>query len=63
AAHGIAVAPGAPFEAAPLGQDHVRVTVGLVRDGFPELAAVLAAAARAVPRGGARSRSLPRGTR
>ncbi|MEV0270172.1 aminotransferase class I/II-fold pyridoxal phosphate-dependent enzyme [Hamadaea sp. NPDC050747] len=63
AAHGIAVAPGVPFEAAPLGQDHVRVTVGLVRDGFPELAAVLAAAARAVPRGGARSRSLPRGTR
>ncbi|MEV6971138.1 aminotransferase class I/II-fold pyridoxal phosphate-dependent enzyme [Hamadaea sp. NPDC051192] len=63
AAHGVAVAPGAPFEAAPLGQDHVRVTVGLVRDGFPELASVLAAAARAVPRGGARSRSFPRGTR
>jgi len=63
AAHGVAVAPGAPFEAAPLPVDHVRVTVGLVRDGFPALAAILADAARAQPRGGARSRSLPRGTR
>jgi DNA-binding transcriptional MocR family regulator len=45
AAHGIAVAPGAPFEVGPLGADHVRVTVGLVRDGFAELADVLADAA------------------
>jgi DNA-binding transcriptional MocR family regulator len=63
AAHGVAVAPGAPFEAAPLATDHVRVTVGLVRDAFPALAVVLAEAARAAPRGGARSRSLPRGSR
>jgi DNA-binding transcriptional MocR family regulator len=66
AAHGIAVAPGAPFEAAPLARHHVRVTVGLVRDGFPELAAVLAEAARAgaAARGGARrARALPRNGR
>ncbi|MCA2216219.1 aminotransferase-like domain-containing protein [Jidongwangia harbinensis] len=46
AAHGIAVAPGTPFRAAPLPTDHVRITVGLVRDGFDDLAAVLAGAAR-----------------
>jgi DNA-binding transcriptional MocR family regulator len=46
AAHGIAVAPGTPFLVSPLRSDHVRITVGLVRDGFDDLAAVLAAAAR-----------------
>jgi DNA-binding transcriptional MocR family regulator len=46
AAHGIAVAPGSPFMVSPLRSDHVRLTVGLVRDGFDELAAVLATAAR-----------------
>jgi DNA-binding transcriptional MocR family regulator len=46
AAHGIAVAPGSPFVVSPLRSDHVRLTVGLVRDGFDHLAAVLATAAR-----------------
>jgi DNA-binding transcriptional MocR family regulator len=58
AAHGIAVAPGAPFLLRPDGGDHVRVTVGLVRDGFPELAAVLADAA-GLPAGGSGSRARP----
>lgn len=64
AAHGIAVAPGAPFEITPLGADHVRVTVGLIRDGFDELAQILASAAGATARGsGNRSRPHPRGWR
>ncbi|NUT33869.1 MAG: aminotransferase class I/II-fold pyridoxal phosphate-dependent enzyme [Hamadaea sp.] len=66
AAHGIAVAPGAPFEVEPLDRPHVRVTVGLVRDGFADLAQVLAEAARAgrTARGGSRrGRPLPRGSR
>jgi DNA-binding transcriptional MocR family regulator len=64
AAHGIAVAPGAPFEVSPLGGDHVRVTVGLVRDGFDELADVLSEAAGTTHRvTGRRSRALPRGWR
>jgi DNA-binding transcriptional MocR family regulator len=64
AAHGIAVAPGAPFEVSPLGGDHVRVTVGLVRDGFDELAAILAEAAGTARTGsGRRQRSHPRGWR
>lgn len=64
AAHGIAVAPGAPFEVRPLGADHVRVTVGLVRDGFAELATTLAGAARVGSRGsGPRGLPLPRHTR
>jgi DNA-binding transcriptional MocR family regulator len=64
AAHGIAVAPGAPFEVSPLGADHVRVTVGLVRDGFDELADVLAESAGARHRGsGRRARGHPRGWR
>ncbi|GAA1802803.1 aminotransferase class I/II-fold pyridoxal phosphate-dependent enzyme [Luedemannella flava] len=67
AAHGIAVAPGTPFEVTPLPAAHLRVTVGLVRDGFAELGAVLAEASRAgappsrIP--GRRGRSLPRGSR
>ncbi|MEV4642269.1 aminotransferase class I/II-fold pyridoxal phosphate-dependent enzyme [Actinoplanes sp. NPDC049548] len=64
AAHGIAVAPGTPFAVTPLGADHVRVTVGLIRDGHAELADILAAAARAGARGsGPRSRPHPRGWR
>ncbi len=64
AAHGVAVAPGAPFEVSPLGDDHVRVTVGLVRDGFDELADLLAEAAGAASGGsGRRQRSHPRGWR
>ncbi len=64
AAHGVAVAPGAPFMVTPLDGDHVRVTVGLVRDGFDELAAILAeAAAGAGATGDRRARSHPRGWR
>jgi DNA-binding transcriptional MocR family regulator len=64
AAHGIAVAPGRPFEVSPLGADHVRVTVGLVHNDFEHLAEVLAAAARPPQKpGGARHRVLPRNGR
>jgi DNA-binding transcriptional MocR family regulator len=66
AAHGIAVAPGAPFQVSPGGTDHVRVTAGLVRDGFDDLAAILASAAGSVPRGagsGPRTPAHPRGWR
>jgi DNA-binding transcriptional MocR family regulator len=64
AAHGIAVAPGTPFTAGPLGAEHVRVTVGLVAGGYDELADVLAEAAGAQSRGsGARARAHPRGWR
>jgi hypothetical protein len=64
AAYGIAVAPGAPFEVTPLGGDHIRVTVGLVRAGFDELAQTLAEAAGARHRaGGPRARPHPRGWR
>jgi DNA-binding transcriptional MocR family regulator len=64
AAHGIAVAPGAPFEVTPLGADHVRVTAGLVRDDVDTLASLLAEAAGAGSRGsGSRSRPHPRGWR
>jgi DNA-binding transcriptional MocR family regulator len=64
AAHGIAVAPGAPFCVSPLRSDHVRVTVGLVADGFDDLAGALASAAHLDSRGsGARERAHPRGWR
>ena len=64
AAHGIAVAPGAPFLVSPLGGDHVRLTVGLVRDGFAEVADVLAGAAGLASGGsGSRARPHPRGWR
>jgi DNA-binding transcriptional MocR family regulator len=64
AAHGIAVAPGAPFMVRPLGGDHVRITVGLVRDGFEELADVLAEAAAGADRGSGRRTGVhPRGWR
>jgi DNA-binding transcriptional MocR family regulator len=62
AAHGIAVAPGTPFEVSPLGTDHVRVTVGLAAtDEIDELAAILADAAGAPHRvSSGRSQPLPR---
>ena len=64
AAHGIAVAPGAPFCVTPLATDHIRVTAGLVADGYDELADVLAAAALLDSRGsGPRARPHPRGWR
>lgn len=47
AANAIAVAPGSPFEVTTLSTPHVRVTVGLVREGFDELGRLLAEAARA----------------
>jgi DNA-binding transcriptional MocR family regulator len=63
AANGVAVAPGAPF-AAGGSPDHVRLTVGLVRDGFDELADILASAAGFVAGGsGSRARPHPRGWR
>jgi DNA-binding transcriptional MocR family regulator len=47
AARGIGAAPGTPFEAAPLGAHHLRVTVGLVPDTDLEAVAdLLAEAAR-----------------
>jgi DNA-binding transcriptional MocR family regulator len=64
AAHGVAVAPGAPFLIDPGGTDHVRVTAGLVRDGFDDLASILASAAGSVQRGsGPRTHAHPRGWR
>jgi len=64
AAHGIGAAPGAPFEVRPLGGDHIRVTVGLVRDGFEDLASILAEAAGSRHRSsGHRSRPLHRAAR
>jgi DNA-binding transcriptional MocR family regulator len=66
AANGIAVAPGSPFEVTPLDRPHVRVTVGLVREGFDELAKVLAEAAKAGGQDrtpGRRGRQMHRGAR
>ncbi|HEY7719553.1 MAG TPA: aminotransferase class I/II-fold pyridoxal phosphate-dependent enzyme [Pedococcus sp.] len=51
-AQGIGVAPGAPFSLLPGDGDHVRVTVGLVREGHDELAEQLALAARTPGWGG-----------
>jgi DNA-binding transcriptional MocR family regulator len=47
ASAGIGVTPGSPFTLLPGDGDHIRVTVGLARDGHAELAAEIAAAARA----------------
>ena len=64
AAHGVAVAPGAPFRVSADRGDHVRVTAGLVRDGFDDLASILASAAGSVQRGsGPRTHAHPRGWR
>jgi DNA-binding transcriptional MocR family regulator len=57
AGHGIAVAAGAPFQVSPGGGDHVRVTAGLVRSGFDDLASILATA------GGPGTHVHPRGWR
>jgi DNA-binding transcriptional MocR family regulator len=46
AARGIGVAPGTPFKVLPNHGDHVRVTVGLVRDDLEDVAHEVAAAAR-----------------
>ena len=46
ASQGIGVAPGSPFSLLPGEGDHIRVTVGLVRNGHADLAAQIAAAAR-----------------
>jgi len=45
ASQGVGVTPGTPFDVLTGGGGHVRVTVGLVADGFEELAEILAAAA------------------
>jgi DNA-binding transcriptional MocR family regulator len=46
AARGIGVAPGAPFIVTPSGTEHLRLTVGLVRDGVEALANHIATAAQ-----------------
>jgi DNA-binding transcriptional MocR family regulator len=46
ASAGIGVTPGSPFTLLPGEGDHVRVTVGLAREGYAEVAAEIAAAAR-----------------
>jgi DNA-binding transcriptional MocR family regulator len=48
ASQGVGVTPGAPFDVLPGGGGHVRVTVGLVADGYEELAEILAAAANTI---------------
>jgi DNA-binding transcriptional MocR family regulator len=45
AGQGVGVTPGTPFEVLPGGGGHVRVTVGLVADGYEQLAQMLAEAA------------------
>jgi len=45
ASRGIGASPGGPFATGPLAGDHIRVTSGLVADGFDELADMLADAA------------------
>jgi DNA-binding transcriptional MocR family regulator len=45
AARGIGVAPGSPFVVSPGDRHHLRVTVGLVRDGAAQLAEQVASAA------------------
>ena len=45
ASRGIGASPGGPFATGPVEGDHIRVTAGLVADGFDELADMLADAA------------------
>jgi DNA-binding transcriptional MocR family regulator len=45
ASQGVGVTPGTPFDVLPGGGGHVRVTAGLVADGYEELAQILAVAA------------------
>ena len=54
AARGIGVAPGQPFTVLPERQGHVRVTVGLLRDGLERVADEVVAAARTTGWGGRR---------
>ncbi len=56
AARGVGIAPGSPFEIHPLGPEHIRLTVGLVRSGANELAQSLAAVASIVGKSTMRSR-------
>ena len=51
ASQGVGVTPGTPFDVLPGGGGHIRVTVGLVADGYDELAEMLAAAAHTSPWG------------
>jgi DNA-binding transcriptional MocR family regulator len=55
ASQGIGVSAGAPFAVLPEPRGFIRVTAGLVRDGYAELAAVIAGAAGS-GRWGARAR-------
>ena len=48
ASQGVGVTPGTPFDVLPGGGGHVRVTVGLVADGYEELAQTLTAASNTV---------------
>ena len=48
ASQGVGVTPGTPFDILSGGGGHVRVTVGLVADGYEELAQILAAAANTI---------------
>jgi DNA-binding transcriptional MocR family regulator len=45
ASRNVGASPGTPFMVEPDGHEHLRLTVGLVRDGFEELAGLVAAAA------------------
>jgi DNA-binding transcriptional MocR family regulator len=45
ASQGVGVTPGTPFDVLPGGGGHVRVTVGLVADGYEDLAEILTIAA------------------
>jgi DNA-binding transcriptional MocR family regulator len=49
ASRSIGVSPGAPFMVSPDGSGHLRLTVGLVRDGFDELADLIGLAATGPP--------------
>lgn len=50
ATHGIGASAGGPFWAGPVGDPHLRVTVGLVASGYRDVAAALAGAALSGPR-------------
>jgi DNA-binding transcriptional MocR family regulator len=45
ARQGVGVTPGTPFDVTPGGDGHVRITAGLVADGYDELAQMIATAA------------------
>jgi DNA-binding transcriptional MocR family regulator len=52
ASQGIGVSPGAPFAVLPEPQGYVRVTAGVLRERHPEVAGLIAEAARTVTWGG-----------